>query len=224
MLSGPSAIAVPLPTLVSLFSIGGPPCSDVPGSSSVPIVAATLLATGSILTPAAQGQSTATPQANSQAGPLDAFWLQSAIQGDRFEIEGGQLAQQLGTTQEVRDLGARLVADHTQSLNDAISLAEQLQVEVPDQPTPTEQWQLQIMQTMSGAELDQQYLALEVADHKQDIEEAQTEVDQGETSNVKDEASKDLPVLQDHLVTAQQLQAVSAATMTDGNGVATPAA
>src|SRR3954451_13939000 len=30
---------------------------------------------------------------------LDKNWLQTSIQGDRFEIQGGQIAQQKGTTQ-----------------------------------------------------------------------------------------------------------------------------
>src|SRR4051812_15631963 len=80
---------------------------------------------------------------------LDEFWLQSSIQGDRFEIQGGQLAQQKGATQGVRDYGAKLVADHTQSLNDAIELAQRYHIDIPDQPTPTQQWQLQEVQNSS---------------------------------------------------------------------------
>src|SRR4051794_31795471 len=51
--------------------------------------------------------------------PLDEYLLQSSIQGDRFEIAGGKLAEGRGTTPAVRALGTRLVKDHTASLADA---------------------------------------------------------------------------------------------------------
>jgi putative membrane protein len=139
-------------------------------------------------------------------GALDAEWLRTAIQGDRFEIAGGQLAQAKGSAQGVKDFGAKLVADHTTSLNDAIALAQRFGLQVPDRPAPPQQWALQVLQTFSGAAFDQQYVALEVADHQQDIEEAKTEIAEGATPEIQAAASTDLPVLQQHLALAQGLQ------------------
>src|SRR3954470_7008672 len=71
--------------------------------------------------------------------PLDKYMLQSSIQGDRFEIAGGQLAQSKGTSDAVKALGARLVKDHSKSLSEAVKLAKDLKISVPKTPTPSQE-------------------------------------------------------------------------------------
>src|SRR3954466_12706974 len=102
----------------------------------------------------------------------DEQWLMMSIEGDRFEIQGGQLAQQKGTTEKVRALGARLVKDHSESLATAIALAEKLGIEVPDSPSPSQQWELRAVAQFTGRQFDRWYADLEVQDHIQDITEA----------------------------------------------------
>jgi putative membrane protein len=139
----------------------------------------------------------------------DEEWLMMSIQGDRFEIAGGKLAQTKGTIPEVRQLGARLVADHTKSLQDAIEVARKLGIEVPDSPSPTQKWQLRVVATFSGRDFDRWYSDLEVQDHKQDIKEAQDEVEKGCNRKVRQNAKDDLPVLREHLALAQAALAAS---------------
>src|SRR5206468_2135848 len=55
---------------------------------------------------------------------LDAYWLRTSIQGDVFEIRGGQLALQKSNNTAVRTLAQRLISDHTKSLQDALDLAK----------------------------------------------------------------------------------------------------
>jgi putative membrane protein len=135
----------------------------------------------------------------------DRTWLRGAIEGDRFEIAGGALAQQSGkgTNPAVIALAQRLVTDHTASLKNATDLAGKLRVEVPGDPSPTQQWELDVLGTFSGAAFDQWYSKLEVADHKQDIEEAQDEVRYGCNKIVRREAAMEIPVLQEHLKLAE---------------------
>jgi putative membrane protein len=102
-----------------------------------------------------------------------------SIEGDRFEIAGGKLAQKRGTIPEVVQLGARLVADHSKSLADAVEVAHKLGIEVPDSPSPTQQWELRVVSRFHGAKFNRWYSDLEVQDHKQDITEATDEVEKG---------------------------------------------
>jgi putative membrane protein len=134
----------------------------------------------------------------------DEEWLKMSIEGDRFEIQGGQLAQQKATRQIVRDLGARLVADHSKSLQDAVAVANELGIEVPTSPSPSQQWELRAVAQFKGAEFDRWYADLEVQDHIQDIQEAQDEIDKGCNEKIKQLAKDDLPVLQEHLKLAQE--------------------
>jgi putative membrane protein len=133
----------------------------------------------------------------------DEEWLMMSIEGDRFEIQGGHLAQEKATTQIVRDLGARLVKDHSKSLQDAVDVAHQLGIDVPDEPSPTQQWELRAVAQFKGAEFDRWYSDLEVQDHIQDIQEAQDEVDKGCNDKIRQLAKDDLPVLKQHLELAR---------------------
>jgi putative membrane protein len=135
----------------------------------------------------------------------DEQWLQMAIEGDLYEIQSGTLAQQKGASQGVRDYGARLVADHTKSLQEATALAQRLGIEVPKAPTPTQQWQLQILGSFSGAQFDAAYADLEAKDHQQDISEAADEVEDGWNREIRKEAAHEIPVLQAHLKIAESL-------------------
>jgi putative membrane protein len=137
----------------------------------------------------------------------DEQWLMGAIEGDRFEIAGGKLAQQKGTVQQTRDLGARLVKDHTESLADATKLARQLGIDVPDSPSPSQEWELRAVAQFGGAAFDHQYADLEVQDHTQDIQEANDEVSDGCNPKVRAAARKELPVLKEHLRLAKALPA-----------------
>jgi putative membrane protein len=130
--------------------------------------------------------------------PLDEEMLKTSIQGDRFEVAGGKLAQSNGTTPEVKALGARLVKDHAKSLKEAVGLARRLGISVPKTPSPSQEWELGIVATMSGTGFDAAYAKLEVQDHKQDIEEAKTEAADGLNASVRAAARKGLPPPRTH--------------------------
>jgi putative membrane protein len=135
---------------------------------------------------------------------LDKQWLQSSIQGDRFEIQGGQLALSKTSAPKVQKLAHTLIDDHTQSLSDAIDLAHKYDIEVPDSPSPVQQWILGDLAKKSGRDFDQAYSSVEVADHVQDISEAQEEVQDGCNQDIRDEAKNEIPTLQYHLQLAEE--------------------
>jgi putative membrane protein len=135
--------------------------------------------------------------------PLDAYLLRSSIQGDRFEIAGGKLAQSNAANATVKALGARLVKDHTKSLKEAARLARRLGIAVPKTPSTTQEWELQTVGAMSGAAFDASYARLEVQDHKEDIENSKTEVRDGANASARKLARDDLPVLRAHLQLSQ---------------------
>jgi putative membrane protein len=131
--------------------------------------------------------------------PLDAQWLQTSIAGDRFEIAGGKIALQRSHDGAVQKLARRLIADHSKSLREATATARKLGVSVPPAPMPSMQWELHILRTLPAGSFDAEYAALEVKDHDQDIEEASTEKQEGQTREIQQLARKDLPVLRMHL-------------------------
>lgn len=138
-------------------------------------------------------------QAASRYSGLDESTLQTSIQGDRFEIAGGKLAQSKATTPGVRALAARLIKDHTKSLHEATALAHRLGIEVPKTPSTTEEWELQTVGALSGNAFDASYAYLEIQDHKQDIEEVNDEREHGLNRSVRALERSDLPDLRAHL-------------------------
>jgi putative membrane protein len=134
----------------------------------------------------------------------DQNWLKTSAQGDVFEIQGGKLALQKGRSPSVKALAQRLIKDHTKSLADAKKLASKLNVRLESSPTPSEQWELQVVASFSGTQFDHWYSTLEVKDHQQDIQETTDELKLGSNADVRAEARKDLPMLRMHLSLARK--------------------
>jgi putative membrane protein len=161
------------------------------------LLLATLAASVTVPAPAADA-------ATKPYSPLDKYMLQSSIQGDRFEIAGGRLAQAQGNAPAVKALGARLLKDHTKSLAEAVKVAKALRISVPKTPTPSQEWELSVLTGLSGAPFDNPYATLEVQDHKQDIDDTKNEISDGSNARIRKLARADLPVLRKHLKLSKQ--------------------
>ena len=62
-------------------------------------------------------------------------FITKAIQGNLAEVSMGQLAQQQGNSAEVKSFGQQLVTDHSAANQRATSLASQMGVTPPSEPT-----------------------------------------------------------------------------------------
>ena len=157
-----------------------------------PLLGAAAVVTALALAPAAA-------HAAAPYSPLDEQILRSSIQGDRFEVIGGRIAETHAGSVRVKHLGTRLVKDHTKSLREAVALAKRLGISVPSTPSTTEEWELAVVFGLSGNAFDIVYSRLEIQDHKQDIEDVHTELQGGLNADVRALERKDLPTLRYHL-------------------------
>jgi putative membrane protein len=162
-------------------------------------LAAALLAATALLTIAAAGAPAAGRAQKSQVSGLDKEWATAALQGDLFEVKAGELAQKQGQSQAVTQLGQRLSGDHSKDYVVGSKLAKKLGIEVPTEPTYPEKWELQTVGEMTGSAFDKGYTSLERLDHKQDIEDAKTELEDGTNKAVKALAKMDLKMYREHL-------------------------
>jgi putative membrane protein len=131
-------------------------------------------------------------------------FITDAIQGDNSEIMLGQMAEEKGGSQQVKDFGKTLVADHSAAKAEASTVAKALGVTPPDTPMAEAKDEHEKLSKMSGAGFDQEFANYMVTDHKKDIQEFQDQVkgNNGQTSAL---ASKQLPLLQRHLKMAQAI-------------------
>jgi putative membrane protein len=172
------------------------------------LAAGALVASLAVLTgPAQAGPGQAKRTGKSAVNALDVSWLHTSLQGDKFEIIGGRVALRHSFDPQVRALARRLIHDHSQSYAEGAAIARRIGVKVPDEPTPSEGWELRTLMRYWGSSFDRMYASLEVYDHHQDIEETTDEIERGWNAEVKGAAKTDLPVLQTHLRLSQSARA-----------------
>ncbi|MFE0592422.1 DUF4142 domain-containing protein [Micromonospora echinospora] len=140
----------------------------------------------------------AAAQAQAQPSTQDRQYLQAIHQVNLAEIVTGELAQQKGQNQGVKDLGAKFVTDHTQLDQTVQDTAKQLGVDLPTEPTADQQAVVDQLNNVNGAEFDRQWVTAELAGHVQAIQATQTEISQGSEQAVVQLAQDALPVLQAH--------------------------
>jgi len=166
----------------------------------------TLALSGAVAVALTASASAAQPHAGSAAAlsSLDKHYIQSSAMGDHFEINGGKLAAARGTNPKIKALGSKLESDHSKSLKELKKLAKALGVSVPKSPIHSQSWELgEVKAQANGKAFDHTYASLEVADHRDDIEEATEEVKDGSNANVRADAKKELPTLRLHLKLAK---------------------
>lgn len=158
--------------------------------------------------PTATAADTGATEAAPAAAASDhaAMFLTDAIQGDNGEIAYGKKAQELGTTQGVKDFGKMLVEDHTKARDQAVAVAKAMNVPIPDGIKPEKQKMIDMATGMSGAGFDKDFIKDMIDDHKKDIDKFQQEAGSTDPAQVTDLAKQTLPTLKKHLEKAQSLQ------------------
>jgi len=138
-------------------------------------------------------------------GKSDEQFITKAAQGGMMEVEVGKLAQEKGSSNEVKELGKKLEQDHSKANDQLKQLAENKNVPLPTD-MGAEKAAVEKLRALSGDQFDKAFLKMAVKDHKKDINAFQKETNNAMDSDVKEFASKTLPTLQEHLKEAEQLQ------------------
>ena len=93
-------------------------------------------------------------------------FIKEAIQGNLAEVQVGQLAQEKGTIQGVRDFGAMLVKDHQMANQNATQAAQQMNVTPPQKPGLKQQAVYKKLSVLSGEQFDCEFARSMVKDHR----------------------------------------------------------
>lgn len=144
----------------------------------------------------------------------DAKFLEDAVRGDLAEVKMGELAQQRGQSEGVRDFGEMLVEDHSEALKEGAELAQDLGVIPPAQPTAEQMQKHDALARLSGAEFDRRFAAEMVNAHEEMIAKYERQAQSGD-SEVAKHAEDFLPTLEEHLAVAQRLESGAAQSHDD---------
>jgi putative membrane protein len=158
-----------------------------------------------ILSILAAGAIVAAISSSAFAQGADQKFIKEAIEGNLAEVKMGQLAQQNGASQGVKDFGQMLVTDHGQANTKATQVASSLNVTPPTEPNAKQKKEYDKMSKMNGAAFDKAFAQHMVGDHQKDIAAFQ-KATKSKNQAVASFANETLPTLQKHLQTAQSLQ------------------
>jgi len=136
----------------------------------------------------------------------ESTFLQDAIQGSLAEVQMGQLAQQNGSSEDVKAFGQTLVTDHSKSMDEASAIAKSMNLEVPVEPRGEAQQDYEKLQGLKGAEFDKEFAEHMVMDHQKEIEKFEEQAQDG-SAEVAQFAKQTLPVLNTHLDIAKKIEA-----------------
>jgi putative membrane protein len=134
-----------------------------------------------------------------QPSQQDITFLQAAHQSNLTEIAAGQLAQSKAASQQVKDLGALFVADHTKLDQAVTQTATTLGVSLPDAPNAAQQAVLAQLQAASGTDFDTLFISTQMEAHMAAMSLAATEIAQGSDPAVKQVAEAATPVITAHM-------------------------
>ena len=115
----------------------------------------------------------------------DHTFMMKAAEGGMAEVQLGQLAQQNGQSQAVKDFGKRMVDDHSKANDQLKQVATQQGVTLPSEPSSKDKAEYDRMAKLNGDAFDKAYAKMMVSDHKKDIAEFQREASAGSNPEVK---------------------------------------
>lgn len=154
------------------------------------------------LAPAIQAAAQQMPGSSSLSAS-DRRFLMRAASGGMLEVELGRLAADKGTSQNVKDLGQRMVDDHTKSNDRLKQIAEQKSVTLPSDMNATDRAMVERLSKLSGDQFDHAYVRHVTKDHKDNLAEYRKESESGSDPDIKAFATETIPTLNEHVQMAE---------------------
>jgi putative membrane protein len=136
----------------------------------------------------------------------DTTFARKAAQGGMAEVKMGRLAEEKGSSQDVKNFGKKMVEDHSAANEKLEGIASQQNITLPATLNRTDQATYDHLSKLSGDAFDRAYAKDMVQDHQQDIADFKTEARNGQNSAVKGFASNTLPTLEEHLKMARNME------------------
>lgn len=129
----------------------------------------------------------------------DAQFLVNAAEINMEEISLGQLAQQKGSTNHVKELGKMMEESHTKSLAELTALAQTKSISLPTSQTENVKEAYKNLNEKSGNDFGKEYSSMMVKGHEKAIELFEKASTDCTDPDIKTWATATLPVLRTHL-------------------------
>jgi putative membrane protein len=162
-----------------------------------------ILAVGLVLSLPTAFALAAGAKSDSKVPSADEQFLKDAAAGGMMEVELGKVAADKAVNDQVKAFGRQMQQDHGKANDELKTLAANKGVQIPTALTGKHKRTVDRLSKLSNAEFDRQYMRTMIDDHKEDLKAFQREADKGKDPDVKQFASKYVPMIQNHLEMAQ---------------------
>jgi putative membrane protein len=122
------------------------------------------------------------------------------------EVKLGQMAQDKGTNQRVKDFGGMMVKDHTAAGDELKNLASQKNVTLPATVGNDHQKKIDDLNKKSGRDFDKAYIDAMVDGHQATVNDFEKASKNTKDADVKSWLDKTLPTLKMHLDSARAIK------------------
>ncbi|MCC9165218.1 DUF4142 domain-containing protein [Pontibacter harenae] len=136
----------------------------------------------------------------------DALFVAEATSASMLQMRLGALASVEAVSPEVKQMAQQLAQDHERIQNDLRETAAQSNFVVPEELGSNHQSIYDDVESTSGITFDLTYIKRAVEEHKQLVRRYGDMAENGATMEVKQFASKQLPLLKQHLQEAEALE------------------
>jgi putative membrane protein len=135
----------------------------------------------------------------------DSSFVMEAAVGGLMEVQAGQIAQQNGQSQRVKDFANMMVTDHSKA-NDELKSLVSGRISIVDSLPKDKQKHLDAMKKMKGSAFDKHYISMMVDDHQKDVAKFKKASANCNDAQLKTWATNTLPTLQKHLDSIQAIK------------------
>jgi len=150
-------------------------------------------------TPDTTAQPNSGAAASSPSTSADQDFVTKAAQGNSAEVALGQIVAGKTKNPAVKQFAQMMVKDHTAALNELQELAQSKNLNFND-ALPDDAQSLQTkLSSDTGTQLDKDYMDGMLEDHQKDVQEFTDQSQKAKDPDLKQWASKTLPILQKHL-------------------------
>lgn len=139
----------------------------------------------------------------------DRDFLTQQFLSNQAEMELADMAQQRASNEQVKEYAKQLREDHERANEELRRIADQSQVTLSTEMDTAHRQTTDRLRGLSGQQFDKEFLKQSVEAHQQAIERYQQMAQQATSPELKTYISSQLPMLQQHLQRAQELQSGS---------------
>lgn len=141
----------------------------------------------------------------------DQTFIDQLAHGGYAEVQAGKMAIE-SKNQSVANFGKQMVEDHTRMNEELAALAKSKGYQPPTSADLGSKAKSALLNVMPGATFDKQYADAQVDDHQETLELLQNEARNGQDPDLKALAEKAIPIVEQHLTMARQLQSQTTAS------------